>query len=298
MKRLLLLLSFAASAAVLGVGAATADNFTDPSGDANGGPDITAVTVTNDAAGTITMDVAVPLTTRNAVLVFMDTDLNGRVSDPTGREIAVMTVAPSVVVALPFANDAEGKPVPMSAPSLKATATATNVTLAFAKADFGINTGFGFWIGTVTSTDADTMSDEAPNDGMYTYTLPTTPPAPPPPTTPPPPTPAPTPPAPVVVKPVIAGPTTAPAKPVAGKRFAVTFAVTRSDNGKPLVTGKMVCDPSVAGKVIPHVESFKAGKVRLVFTVPKAAKAKTLKVRLTIRSNGQSATRIANFRVR
>jgi hypothetical protein len=97
------------------------------------------------------------------------------------------------------------------------------------------------------------------------------------------------------MKPVIAKPIAAPAQPVAGKRFTVTHKVTRSDTGKPLTTGRMVCDPSAAGKLVPHAESFKGGTARLSLVVPQSAKA--LKVKLTIRTPGQSTTRITNYKV-
>ena len=49
--------------------------------------------------------------------------------------------------------------------------------------------------------------------------------------------------------------------PPAGKRFTVSFRVTRSDTGKPLTLGKMICDPSIAGKAIAHAESFRPGSL-------------------------------------
>ena len=119
--------------------------------------------------------------------------------------------------------------------------------------------------------------------GVLTYNL-SKPPAPPP---PPPPV---TPPA-AAVTPVIGTPSATPLRAIAGKPMVVTFPVTRSDTGKPLATGKMICDPSVAGgKVIPHSESFKAGKARLSFVVPRTAKDKQLTVKVTIRTAGGSAT--------
>ena len=101
----------------------------------------------------------------------------------------------------------------------------------------------------------------------------------------------------VPAKPVIGLPVTVPAQPHAGKRFTVLFRVTRIDTGKPLMRGKMVCDPSVAGKVIPHAESFKQGTARLSFVVPTDAAAKLLTVKLTIKTGSQSATRLAAFRI-
>jgi hypothetical protein len=101
-----------------------------------------------------------------------------------------------------------------------------------------------------------------------------------------------------VVKPVIGQPAGVPAQPLAGKRFTVSFKVKRSDTGGPLTSGKMLADPSVAGKVIRHVESFRGGTARLSFVVPANAAGKTLRVKVTITAGGRSATRIASFRVR
>jgi hypothetical protein len=96
-------------------------------------------------------------------------------------------------------------------------------------------------------------------------------------------------------RPVIGKPVSVPVAPLAGKRFTVTFKVTRSDNGRPLRAGTMVCEPSSAGKVIPHVESFNGGKAKLRFVVPSSAK--TLRVNVTIASGGQSTKRVTTFKV-
>ena len=101
--------------------------------------------------------------------------------------------------------------------------------------------------------------------------------------------------APPAVKPVIGQPTTVPAKAVAGKRLVVSFKVTRSDNGKALTTGRMICDPSSAGKMIAHTESFRAGHARLTFVVP--ATATQVRVKLTIKAGLRSTTKISTFAV-
>jgi hypothetical protein len=98
-------------------------------------------------------------------------------------------------------------------------------------------------------------------------------------------------------KPVIGKPVTVPLQPVAGTRFTVTFKVTRGVAGAPLMRGTMVCDPSVAGQVIRHSESFKRGFARLSFVVPANAAGRTLKVKVTIKAATGLATRIATFRV-
>jgi hypothetical protein len=59
----------------------------------------------------------------------------------------------------------------------------------------------------------------------------------------------------------------------------------------------MICDPSVAGLVIGHVESFRGGTARLSLVVPADAARKSLRVKLTITAGGKSVTKVANFRV-
>lgn len=59
----------------------------------------------------------------------------------------------------------------------------------------------------------------------------------------------------------------------------------------------LACDPSIQGKVIRHAEQFTHGVARLSFTIPKNAKGKLLKVRLTIKVSGRSTTKIATFHI-
>jgi hypothetical protein len=260
--------------------AAADQTYLDPAGDANGGPDVTAVTVTNDANGTVTMTVSVGMPQNSLMLVGIDN--NGDLS--MERYIGVYSMGSSLFVQAASKDD----PKLAFVGSLTLSGSDLTVTLSFTKDELGIGQRFTFAIGTALSLAASDLSDFA---GPYSYTLAT---APPPTTT----TPPPPPPAPAVVKPVIAAPVSTPRVPLAGKRLTVTFLVTRSDNGEPLTSGTMVCDPSVAGKVITHSESFRAGKASLSFLVPKTAKGKQLKVKLTIKAGTQSAGKIVTLRVR
>lgn len=61
-------------------------------------------------------------------------------------------------------------------------------------------------------------------------------------------------------KPMVAKPVAIPAQPVAGRPFAVSFKVTRSDTGTPFLRGRMTGNPSIAGRVVQHTESFKGGR--------------------------------------
>ena len=62
--------------------------------------------------------------------------------------------------------------------------------------------------------------------------------------------------------------------------------------------GRMVADPTVNGKLVKHAESFKAGKARLTFVVPRTAKGKLLKIKLRISASGQTTTRLYTYNVR
>lgn len=98
-------------------------------------------------------------------------------------------------------------------------------------------------------------------------------------------------------KPVIGKSVATPAQPIAGRPLSVSFKVTRSDTGTPLLRGVMICEPSIAGQVIPHKESFSRGTGRLSFVVPSNAGGKLLKLKVTIKTPAGSATRTSALRV-
>lgn len=271
--------------------------FTDGAGDVQGqAPDVTTVVVgDNLTTGTITVTAtavgyaSLPASSYPMLKVYVDADKNPTTGSPNqgGAEYA-----------LACARDPDGstwwiqrwegsKYVEAAQTStMNFTRTGDTMTWTVGKSDLGLSAGMNFylWSSTWDTSDNQTGEDVAPDDGFWTYDLSTPPPAPL------------TPPA-QVVKAVIGTPTVTPAKPVAGKRFTIVFPVTRSDNGAALTQGTMICDPSVAGKVLPHSEQYRAGKARLSFAVPRVAKGKALKVKVTIKVGAQSTTRVASFRI-
>jgi hypothetical protein len=96
-------------------------------------------------------------------------------------------------------------------------------------------------------------------------------------------------------RPVISRPVATPAQPAAGKPFAVSFKVIRSDTGKPLVGGQMKSDPRIAGRLVQHTDSFKRGTARVSLVVPASAMGKTLRVTVAIKDGAKTATRIATY---
>ena len=268
--------------------AAAEQSYTDPSGDAGPGTDIVNVTVRNDTtSGAITIQVqsTSPTVGNHAIAVFVDADRSQSTGDH-GDEYWFFggPLVGGAFFAWNGSTLAEASPASFSF----ATPGSNISEFRINRSDLGNVSGFNFFAVSI-SIDPPKVNlwDVAPNSGYYSYDLSTPPPPPPPPPAP----------APAVVKPQIGAPVTVPTRAVAGKRMTVVFPVTRSDTGKPLTTGKLICDPSVMGKVIAHAESFKAGQARLSFVVPNTAKGKQLKVKVTIRLGNQSTTRIATLRV-
>jgi hypothetical protein len=98
-------------------------------------------------------------------------------------------------------------------------------------------------------------------------------------------------------RPVIAKPVAAPAQPAAGKPFTVSYKVTRSDNGRPFLRGKMTGGPSIAGRIVQHTESFRAGTARISLAVPANATGQTQRVSGAIRDGATKVSRVATYRI-
>ena len=103
---------------------------------------------------------------------------------------------------------------------------------------------------------------------------------------------------PVVVRPVLGKPVVSPAKPAAGRRFEFTLPVARSDTHAPLLTGKLACTPTLAGKALKHTDSFAKGKAKLSFVLPATAKGKLLRIDVTVTVSGRSARAAFAYTVR
>jgi hypothetical protein len=277
-------------------GGAKVVSFADPAGD-GAELDVTLVTVDADrTAGTVKLAVTVTGFDpgswdgrRRNIQVYLDTDLDRSTPAPNyGSDLMFMAdlASPEIVPSY-------GRPKPPSWPFLPLPPTMSfsqsgNVlTWVFPLAELGPAGGFDFLMYTQIQDSPGTLSqitDHAP-DGVgrfWRYYIPIEFVAPP---------------QPVVLSPVFGSALTVPSKPVAGKKLVFTLPVNRSDTGAPLPTATMTCDPTVAGAVVKHTESFTNGKARLSFVVPKAAKGKLLKIKVKITSGAQSATKVFSYRV-
>jgi hypothetical protein len=266
------LASGGAAQRVVAVGSAA---FADPAGDGYGAPDVTAVAVGDDlASGLIQISVtAAGIASINAaskpeVDLFLDTDRKGSTGSTVGAEYSLSAWRTPKGSYWDIQRWERGvwQSMPESG-TISFSASGDVLTWKLGKGDIGGPTGFDFYVAAKIFDGSGKLvaRDFAPNSKRWTYMLT-----------------APTRSETVSLSPVISKPVTVPARATAGKRLMVTFRVTRSDNGRPLASGTMVCDPSVAGKLIRHAETFKAGVARLSFVVPRSAEDKRLKVKVTI----------------
>lgn len=278
---------------------ATIATFQDAVGEVAGGPDITTVTASLEGAVlTVSADVTgMPAPTSDGAMMFvLNTDGNPATGSINGADYIIFMDMKTLQGSVEHWNGSDYVAADKVADPSQSIIGGSTAGFRFHLANFGSPTHIEFALMVLKGTPETGVADVAPDSGLWAFDVrvptpaPTT-------TTTPGPGPAPLP-APAAVKPVFGTATTVPATLVAGRKVVFTLAVKRSDTGAPLTTGKMVCDPSVQGKVVTHAESFTGGTAKLVFTVPKAAKGKTLKVKVTIKVGTQSATKVVSYKVK
>jgi hypothetical protein len=288
-----LAVAFAGGASAQSRAVAATVTYTDASGDSGAAPDITNVTVSGDpASGSLTFSVtAVGYQPASAdgqyrsLWVWIDSDKNASTGDPQdGTEFGIGAVNDAGALKWGAERWDGARWVSGVSATTSASHSGDTITWQLNASDLGGSTSFRFYVYSRIAPDANsanTAHDEAPDGvGWWTYdpagstattttaaTTTATASAPPRSMT-------------VFYSPTIAQPATVPARLVAGAHVTLAFRVTRDQ--KPLKSGKMVCNPTVAGKVIPHTASFGNGVARLAFIVPKTAKGRLVKVVLTI----------------
>ncbi len=266
--------------AFLGLVAATAatatNTWTDRAGDSGTAPDITSVQVSNsDDRATVTFLISAHLQPNTGIGTIVNPVEGGHELDQPRSIVVAMNAGGGVSTTVYdyYSHEVLGG-IPVD------TAVSTDIVrFSFPAQALGIHDALAFIVRSYDQTTGN--HDQAPDgSGAFYYFFST--PAPP-----------------VATKPVIAKATTVPAVALAGKRFTVSFKITRSDTGEVLREGRlMACDPTVAGRLLRHTEGWDPPTVRVSFVIPKSAKGNQLQVRVTITLDGQSATRVATRRIR
>ena len=307
-----------ASAGVTGLA-----SFTDPAGDALGGPDITGVRISGDpATGQISVSATLPrfpLAVTDGleryVALWLDTDRNRATGDPEdGTEFGLVAwVDPTGRWwNAERWNGSTFEDVPGSTASFSRTGDVLTWTVS--TSELGA-TSFRFYVLAGTWSEAEqrsTTRDAAPGSDRWEYDISASSTTPPPPSTPPKST----------VGLIVDRPTAIPKAPIAGKPFAVSFKVTlqktettlvvdlatgetREDlitTWQPLARGKAVATPTAGSKPIRYTASIKAGVLRVSMLIPRAAKGKLLKVlvKVTATDSGKavSKSKVVSFRIK
>jgi hypothetical protein len=159
--------------ALLGAGVAVASNaggFADANGDSRSAPDISAVAISNDDAGIVTVKLTLAnrgqLAASDDLAVGLDTDQNPDTGTVFyGAEYELDLDRGNVLV---WRNDANGLYTQAIAPgSLKIVFSGGSVTFSFKASEFGISSGFNLY-----TLGADSSSlDTAPDIRMVNYQL-------------------------------------------------------------------------------------------------------------------------------
>jgi hypothetical protein len=267
--------------------AALADvSFSDPAGDqraaggggaevARAGPDITRVDVSNGQDGVVTFRVTIAnyrdLPPSAFLAIFFDLDRNLDTGD-LGDEAQIGW---SPAGGLAFERWDGQRFVAAPAGAILAAFAEGVFTLEIPRSDLGGVASFDFLVGSSALVNEMLATDIAPVLGSHwTYHL-------------------------------VLGPLTlrasslvaVPARPVAGKQFTVSTAVTRSDTRSLARSGSVTCTASVGQATIRAQGRFASGRARCVLTVPRTAGGKMLRGTVTVRVEGASVRRLYSFRV-
>ena len=263
---------------VLALGAAqTAEadvSFTDPAGDSGTAPDVTAVTAANDAAGSLTFTVRTnqpTLVPDAAVFLVFDLDQNPQTGS-SGVE-SLFVISSDGWQFLRWNGSQFAAPNAASANASYANGLAT---FKITKADLGAPEKFSFWAESyLFDANGNVVGEDAAPDGtavyQYTFARPLT---------------------------LRAGTATAvPARPRAGRAFAVRARVTRGDTGGPLASGAVTCTVRVGTARIRAAGRVSAGVAVCTMAIPKTAKGKLVRGTMKVTFQGVSTTKTFSYRV-
>jgi hypothetical protein len=254
------------------VGPAAA-SFPDPGADHDAAPDITSVRVTDAKDGWISFAISTPnyatLPGESPLFVEIDRDANPRTGDG-GAEALVTAVGGEVQLEHWdggrrewFADDAPTR--------VRARNSGNVITVDVHRSELENTRRFGF---SVVAADFNVEAEEvlaidfAPDDGtFYSYTMANKA-------------------ALLLTKTRLFG---VPARPRAGKPFAINLAVRRSDTNRGITSGKVTCRVLLDGKPLRAKGRVAAGAARCTFVVPATAKGDLLRGTIAVRVGGKSA---------
>lgn len=283
----LLLVAAAAAAALMLAGTALADQtFNDSTNETSGSADISTVAVSNDpTAGTVTFAVQTNLTTLEAnseIDLLVDADQNASTGSTSGGFEYLFGLDPGGW----FFSTWNGSDFADAASVTDLTVHFVNGLATFTVPVADLNSPQAFNFGALTFRGPDPNNpiiDQAPDSGVWSYTM-TTPPPPPTTTTTAPP------PAPVTISSVAvasAGVATD------GKVFRISGLTVDLSNGVETKAKSLKCSATLGGK---HLAG--TGTGGCTFHLPKSAKGKKLVVKVTGTYKSSKLAKTKTFKVK
>ena len=257
----------------------TLTSFPDPTGDHDAAPDVTSVRVTDAKSGWITFAITTPnyatLPSESAIVLTVDADSNPETGDG-GAELTITLIGGEVLL-----ERWNGRRWARDTPPMEVRARNSRnvVSLDLHVRELGNARRFGFSVLGVdlnTAVEGVVAVDFAPSDLSYWgYVLANRP----------------------ALILVAKQPVGTPGRPKAGRSFAVSLPVTRSDTGRPISSGTVGCRVRVAGVAVRATGRVVEGSARCAFVVPRAAKGKQLRGTISVRTGGTLVSRDFAFSV-
>ena len=297
---LLIVLCCAATVAATASGssalqAAAPSSFTDPSGDAGDAPDVTTVTVSNDTNGQVTFLVNFPAAPSGALGtdIYIDSDRNGSTGDPNtaGADWDLYQDWSTHQYAVGTWNGSSWVGAPATTASVSTNSTGNQLSFSINRSEIGNTSGFNFWVDSYNGQGGAGHEDQAPDNGLWSYTIDTS-------------TPTTTPTAPLQLSVVRL---VAPKTVAAGKGYAVAMFVKRSDSGDFLGDeGTVRCTARAAGHAVAvrseivsvTLDGQKVSALGCLLTAPRKDRGKLLTGTINASYNGVHVTRSFSAKIK
>lgn len=266
----------AAVALVLVPSAAAVGQYGDPAGDNGTAGDVTGVVVTSDASGQVFFRIngnGLSTSETNGTFLILDTDANPATGDPDAMGAEYFFYVDKDTYWFSRWDGSDW--VDTSYATVRVSGGSRGLTLSVNRSELGNTSEFNFW---VRSFDDNTkQGDDAPDDGMFNYSLQLQ--------------------GVHILSAVVA--TTPAAGPKAGKAFALSVpGLKLPPDGRTISIldpqpESYACKASLKGRALAGT-----GKSGCAWRLPKTARGKTLKVVVTVVFEGTSASFPYSFKVR
>jgi hypothetical protein len=264
--------------------AANSQTYTDSTGEDALAPDITSIVVSNDDSGMITFKINISnrpaLSSDMEIDTFIDSDQKSTTGNASlfGTDFVIQLLPGSVSL---FQWNGTDFLFAQQQTSLTYSYDATGATIHVSAADLGGTHGLNFAVDAASGITYDATGNPDftnshddfapdPGHGLFGYKVI------------------------AKIKLTQTAFTVSPAK--AGKVFQASLAATQSDTGGPVTSGTVACTATVGGKALRGVHTLANGIASCVWHLPKTAKGKTLrgKVSLTVQGTTLSKSFVAH----